>query len=157
MNYFYDILPCELQDIIMHIAMKDYIKQIYTPWTFWDIINVNIHEEYRHIQSKKGKLWYFDSIIYKNENGGVCCLKTKTKIYEKCIVIDEIRFVKNCKLFHLQHKFNKNINDIECDVYTGNYWTSGYESPLDDHLILSNESYDDAFDKSSLYNEAIVL
>ena len=49
------------------------------------------------------------------------------------------------------------MNDFECDVYIGNYWKNGYTSPIDDHLILSNESYDYAFDKSSLYNEGMIL
>ena len=160
MNYFYDILPIELQDKIITIATKSYIKNIYTSWNVEYLYLETTHEEYRNIQSQNGKIWFFDSIIYKNECGGVCSLKASTNIfknYENCIIIDEIRFIKDCKLFRLQHKFNKNINDFECDIYTGNYWKIGYKSPIDDHLNLANESYDDALDKSFLNREAMIL
>lgn len=152
-NYFYDVLPIDLQQYIIKIEeelnKKCVIKKVYIPWYVRLQQWTHSIEEYRHIINQDGKIWYMDLLINSDECGGTSMLKvndndTVISLYKCCDVIDEIVFLKLCKHTGLQKSINKRMWDLEYDVFVGNYWENGYVSPLDDHLELANESYDDA-------------
>ena len=160
-NYFYDMLPNDLQQYIITIAndenRKDVVRKVYIPWS------VRVHdwvfsiEEYRHQLCLGGKLWYMDMLIRQGECGGTSMLKTSretsseifnnhTIVYDCCDMVDEIRFRKTCDCYtQLQRKTNKRLWDEDCDVYVGNVWSKGYVSPLSKHEDISNDSYDEGY------------
>ena len=154
MNYFYDWLSCDLQQHIIKIAEKEYIKSIYKPWCVYKYTFKYSIEEYRYIECFD-KIWYFDSIIespsLENGGGGIGFLKysedSESKrihvVYKSLNVIDEILQIKNCKKFKIQRFLNASIDLLDCHIYTGNVWSEEYKSPIDDHLELANICYDE--------------
>lgn len=151
-NYFYDILPIELQKYIIKLAEREYIKGIYRPWNIRNVRFGDFVETYRCIDTNDNKFWYFDSIIVEKSNGGCAFLKMSesnhkvNKIYECLHITDEIRLLKDIKLFGIQRKMKQDIVDDSYDEYVGNYWGEGYESPIDDHLNIANHAYALAID-----------
>ena len=151
-SYFYDILPLDLQKYIIKMANCEYIKDIYRPWSVRNVRFENFVETYRCIHTNGNKIWYFDSIIVGKLNGGCGFLKMSEsnhkvhKIYETLHITNEIRLLKDIKLFGIQRKLKQDIVDDSYDEYVGNYWKEGYESPLDDHLYIANHAYELAID-----------
>ena len=153
-NYFYDILSEDLQNYVLEIAeelnKKDIISKVYVPWVTRNHNWVHSYEEYRHIQTRNGDIWYVDCLIEYPNCGGLSTLKLNESVYQNiitiyqtCKIIDEIRFLKLCKHTTVKQSINKDIWDLDCDVYVGNWWENGYTSPLIEHLDMANEMYDD--------------
>ena len=153
-NYFYDVLPSEIQKYIIKIAeddnRKNIIMNVYKPWCVRKHDWGHSIEEYRHIKTMDGKFWYMDLLIPKDVCGGVSCLKTSdniyhlrpSSVYESCDIVDERCFLKICKYIPLQRSLNKRLWDEDYDVFIGNWWNDGYKSPVGVHLEMSNNTYD---------------
>lgn len=152
-NYFYDVLPVELQQYIIKIEevenRKGIIKNVYTPWLVRCQKFNNSYEEYRHTDMTiNNKIWYFDSTIIENQNGGIGYLRSSDKhrvilrLYEVLDMVDVMEYTKRLKVYKLPKKVNKNMIDIGYDMYVGNYWKSGYTPLAQDYLDISNDSYD---------------
>lgn len=156
MNYFYDILPLDIRECIIKIKQEEeienrnyVIKNVYKPWYIRKHDWGHSIEEYRH-QVTMNKYWYMDMLIKKDENGGLTYLKSNVRktniifnVFHSCELVDQFVLMNVCQNNRLIQKYiNKSVIDIGCDVYMGNWWGSGYISPLDEVMDLSNEAYD---------------
>ena len=160
-NYFYDMLPQELQETIFQIAQNiEYTqaihktKQIYPAWsvrsqTIWK----SGYEEYRHIKSKNDKIWYYDSFVPYNNCGGIGELKSGdkysraiTNVHECLLFVDEIRILKHHFHNNIKRKMNAPPDELDLNEFVGNWWDSGYKSPLQNHETMANELYERGYE-----------
>ena len=157
MNYFYDILPLDIREYIIKIKQEEeienrkyVIRNVYKPWYVRKHDWGHSIEEYRH-QVTMNKFWYMDMFIKKDECGGLIYLRSNLRttrdvfnVFHSCDLVDQLVLLNVCQNNRLiPKKINKNVVDIGCDVYIGNWWKVGYTSPLDDVLDLANDAYDD--------------